>query len=63
MSEFGAKKGLLHGPSKENRWLVLKRPKFPDGFQGKLFKGKFGVRATEWYSRHLGLSLKLPSST
>ena len=26
-------------PSKENRQLMLKRPKLPDGFQGRGFKG------------------------
>ena len=38
--EFGAEKGLLWGPSKEDRQLKLKRPKLPDGFQGRVFKGK-----------------------
>ena len=27
-------------PSKESRQLVLKRPKFLDGFQGKVFKDR-----------------------
>ena len=40
--QFGAVKGLLQGPSKENGLLVLKRPKLPDGFQGGVFKGKIG---------------------
>lgn len=30
MSEFGTEEGLLHRPSKENEWLVLKSR---DGFQ------------------------------
>ena len=37
MSEFGAEKGLLQGPCKENRWLMLKRPELPNGFQGRSF--------------------------
>ena len=28
------------GPSKENGQFMLKRCKFPDGFQGRVFKGK-----------------------
>ena len=28
------------GPSKENRQFILKRPKLPNGFQGRGFKGK-----------------------
>ena len=37
--EFEAKKGLWQGPSKKDKWLVLKRPKFLNGFQGSNFKG------------------------
>ena len=33
-------KALNMGPSKENRQLMLKRPKFPSGFQGRVFKGE-----------------------
>ena len=32
---------FIAGPSKENRWLVLKAPELPDGFQGRIFKGNF----------------------
>ena len=32
-------------PSKENKQLMFKRPKFPHGFQGRMFKGKFGGSA------------------
>ena len=39
--EFGAEEGLLHGPSKENGWLLLKRPEVPNGFQGRVLKGIF----------------------
>ena len=35
---------LLQVPSKESWQLVLKRPKHPDGFQGKVFK----TRVREW---------------
>ena len=38
--EFGAEKGLLQGPSKENEWLVLKNNKLPDGFERRVFIGK-----------------------
>ena len=37
--EFKVKKGLWQGPSKKDEWLVLKRPKFLNGFQGSNFKG------------------------
>ena len=40
MPEFGAEKDVLQGPSKENGWLMLKRPELPDGFQGRVFMGK-----------------------
>ena len=46
MPEFGAEKGLLQGPSKGNIWLMLKRPKLPKGFQGRVLKAKSEVRAT-----------------
>ena len=39
MSEFGAEKGLLQGPSNEDRQLMLKRPKLPDDFLGRVLKG------------------------
>ena len=32
--EFGAEKGLLQAPRKENEWL--KTPKLPDGFWGEV---------------------------
>ena len=44
-SEFGAEEYLLWRWSKKNRWLVLKRPEFPNGFQGRVFKGKIWGRA------------------
>ena len=34
-SDCGAKKGLLQGPSKKDEWLEFKKPKLPDGFQGR----------------------------
>ena len=35
-------------PSKEYRWLMLKRPKLLNSFQGKVFKGR--VReSVVWY--------------
>ena len=34
---------LLQGPSKKSRQLVLKRPKLPEGFQGKVFKDSVRV--------------------
>ena len=34
VSEFRGKKGLLHGQA--NRQLRLKRPEFPNGFQGSI---------------------------
>ena len=37
MSEFGAKKRFIAGPSKENRWLILKRPKLLGGFTSKIW--------------------------
>ena len=36
-SKFGTKEGLLQGSCKENGWFLLKRPKLPDGFQGRSF--------------------------
>ena len=38
--EFGAQKGLLQGLSKEKGQLMLKRPKLPDSFGGRVFKDK-----------------------
>ena len=38
--ELGAEKGLIAGPSKENRWLMLKKLALPDGFRRKVFLGK-----------------------
>lgn len=35
---FGSEKGLLKEPNKK-RWLVLKRPELPEGFQGDIFIG------------------------
>ena len=37
---------LLQVPSKESRQLMLKRPKLPDGFQGRGLKGKVRERVT-----------------
>ena len=37
-------KAFSVGPSKENRQLRLKRPKLPDGFQGRVFKDKVRER-------------------
>ena len=34
------------GPSKENGQLILKRPKFPKGFQGRVFKDRVKKRAS-----------------
>ena len=34
---------FIAGPSKEYEQLVLKKPEPLDGFQGRVFKGKFGV--------------------
>ena len=48
-SEFGAEKGLLQGPSKENRQFMLKDPNPADGFQGRVFKGKFGGEGCRVY--------------
>ena len=31
---------LLQVPSKESRWLVLKTPELPKGFQQSIFKGQ-----------------------
>ena len=67
MLEFETEKGLLQGLCKVNGQLVLKRPKFPDGFQGRVFIGKIwgegcrvcnlpqivGSEVTGWYSRNL----------
>ena len=36
---FEAEEVLLQGSSKENRWFMLKRLVFPDGFWGRVFKG------------------------
>jgi len=36
---------LLQEPSKESRQLVLKRPKLPEGCQGKVFKDSVRVRS------------------
>ena len=36
-SKFGAGKDLLQRPSKENWWLVLKRPELLDDFCGRVF--------------------------
>lgn len=30
-----------------NRWLVLKTPKLPNGFQGEILQAPFEVRAAE----------------
>lgn len=37
MSEFAAENGLLQGPTRENRWLMLKRLKLSSMFQGRRF--------------------------
>ena len=65
-------------PSKENRWLMLKNPKFPNDVEGKFFyRQNMGVKAAwcmtfswwiggkvgSWCYRNLVLSLKLPSFT
>ena len=44
-SEFGAEKDLLQGSSK-NGQLLLKKPKIPDGFQGRVFIGNIWGRKT-----------------
>ena len=36
---------ICRAPSKGNGQLLLKRPELPDGFQGRVFKTMFGVRA------------------
>ena len=38
------------GPSKENEQLMLKRPELPEGFQGRVFKGKVREKKSqgEW---------------
>ena len=46
--EFGAENGLLLGPSKENKWLMLKRPGSLMVFwreKENILKIKFGERA------------------
>lgn len=42
MSEFAAENGLLQGPSRENRWLMLKRLKLSGRFQGRFYKQNLG---------------------
>lgn len=37
-SEFGAEKGSVTGPNKENRWLVSQTSN--SGFQQSIFKGQ-----------------------
>ena len=39
-SVFGAEKGLLQGPTKENGQLMLKNAKLSDGFWGRVFIGR-----------------------
>ena len=51
--ECGADKGLLQGSSKEYGWLMLKRPKHPDKFQGRVFKGKVRERVAGCVCDHL----------
>ena len=73
-SRVWSRERFISGPSKKNRWLVLKRL---EGFGGEEFlKAKFWMRATgcvtffwlvngevkRWCFRNLVLSLKLPSS-
>ena len=66
-TECGAQKGLLQGPPKENRWLVLRRPELPpvgfreEGFIGKIWGESCRVcnpplvcgKVTGWCSRNL----------
>ena len=42
MSEFAAENGLLQRPSRENRWLMLKRLKLSSRFQGRFYKENLG---------------------
>ena len=35
---FWSIESFISGPSKENRWLMLKNSKFPDGFGGEVFR-------------------------
>lgn len=39
--ESCAEKGLLRGPSEDYGRLMLKRPELSNGFQARVFKGKF----------------------
>ena len=36
---------FIAGPSKENQWFVLKKPKFFNGFRGGVFIGKIWSKA------------------
>ena len=68
---------FVAGPSKGNRWLVLRTPRSPWWFSGRsTYRQNLGVglqgvaffwlvagEVTGWFSRNLVLSLKLPSST
>lgn len=49
MLESEAAKGLFQGASKENRWLVLKRPELLDGFQRRVFKGNIWGHSSKVY--------------
>ena len=48
------------GPGKEKGWLVLKKLKLPDGFQGRVFMGKicgelcrvYDLPLTGWWGGH-----------
>ena len=67
---------LIAGPSKESRWLMLRKPELPDGFQRTVFIGRIwgeGCRVCDFLpdwlvvltgqcSRNSVFSLKLLSS-
>ena len=74
---FWSRERLIAGPSKESRWLMLRKPELPDGFQRSVFMGKIwgeGCRVCDFLpdwlvvltgqcSRNPVFSLKLLSST
>ena len=56
--------GFIAGPGKENGWLMSKKPKLPEGFQQRTFKGQMraghgGLLQTSWYRNPLFLQLSL----
>ena len=50
-TEFGAEKGLLQGPNKENGWLTLKRPGLPMTFRQGFLKTELGERILGYMMR------------